>query len=500
MTKLKNVRISSNVMAWTLRVLYALTLVPMFMIGMYNYPSADDFSMTDTVYHAYKSGAGLLSLIWEAMKFGFHDYMTYTGYFTSAALTAFDPAVFGEQYYVVVFPITIITLTFATWYVFRCILTKALKVDPNWADVLSTLSLLAMVQCMPAGNARSEGFYWYSGTINYTFMFSASMIYVGLVISVIYDQRSRKQKYDLIMASILGFFAGGGNYLSSLSTALVSLIFIFYAFIWKKIPKRIVIPAVFMLIGFAISCAGPGNSVRREEVDGMGAIPAVFVCLLYTLHYCINQWTTWIVLSIFALMAVVAWKIAPQIQCKCQHPLIMFVMGYGFISANIMPPIYAESNIMAGRLVALFWMQYLIVVCFLIVYLVRYSYCYITGGAEKKQIGSELGNLSTRMVLALSLFILFGSALSVRGEHHFYTFTSAMVDLASGDAKQYRLECEERKQILNDPAVMNVELKSFSCRPELLFYSDIDPDESNWINKAVAYYYGKDRVVLIDNK
>lgn len=33
-------------------------------------------------------------------------------------------------------------------------------------------------------------------------------------------------------------------------------------------------------------------------------------------------------------------------------------------------------------------------------------------------------------------------------------------------------------------------------QPQLLFFSDVTTDTSDWVNKAVAEYYNKDSVVL----
>ncbi len=51
--------------------------------------------------------------------------------------------------------------------------------------------------------------------------------------------------------------------------------------------------------------------------------------------------------------------------------------------------------------------------------------------------------------------------------------------------------------VLRDAGIKNAELREYSVHPEMLFYMDVTPDSSEWINQATAIYYEKDTTVLL---
>ena len=98
--------------------------------------------------------------------------------------------------------------------------------------------------------------------------------------------------------------------------------------------------------------------------------------------------------------------------------------------------------------------------------------------------------------ILIIFILLFG--LTIFGQKGFKSLTSysAASSLISGEASTYKTEQEARLQILNNPDIKNAVLKPFTCKPAVLFFNDITPDSSNWINQAMAKYYDKDSVIL----
>ena len=68
--------------------------------------------------------------------------------------------------------------------------------------------------------------------------------------------------------------------------------------------------------------------------------------------------------------------------------------------------------------------------------------------------------------------------------------------LISGEGQTYHQEVMERIEVLNNPDISEVELKPFTCKPKLLFMSDITEDITDYKNQACALYYGKEAVKL----
>ena len=526
-------QVSLRKLSAVLAVIYVLGLLPVFAIARYNYASADDFGMGLAAYRAFSSTGNIFAAIGQGFYMAWYDYLHWMGYFTSTVFMSVPPNVFDERLYPIGVFLLIFVLTAGTLYFFRALFVKAWKIDKYASRCLALVTLLVTVQCMPEGSARVESFFWYCSGVNYVLLYSFGLFWMGLLISAVFDQSRGKRIYDLVMACILGFAVGGGNYMTSLSCAVIAVLVIIA--VLRSRHKELLAPCLFLLFGFALSCLAPGNNNRAQSLQGFGAVKTILIALYYTLSYCVNEYMTWAVLLFFALAAIIAWKAAEKVSFRFSYPALAVIFGYGMVSANIAPPLYAEGNIGAGRLVALFYMQYVLVAVLLEVYVVGWLRQYVTGGAsggqalpassqcfadgqdspedvpnrqsaaDAKQLpaaaqrdaGSvKLSAAMSGASLFLAAALIFGSALTVKADPDFYMATCAAQDLLNGHAARYKEQNDERRKILRDASVKDAVLDEFDDKPDLLFFSDIETDPSNWQNKALARYYGKDSVVL----
>ena len=71
-------------------------------MGLYDFPSADDFSMAREPHLYFAATGNFFGTIVEAFKKAIWIYYNYEGYYFSALLTCLCPAVFGEQFYFLV--------------------------------------------------------------------------------------------------------------------------------------------------------------------------------------------------------------------------------------------------------------------------------------------------------------------------------------------------------------------------------------------------------------
>ena len=96
------------------------------------------------------------------------------------------------------------------------------------------------------------------------------------------------------------------------------------------------------------------------------------------------------------------------------------------------------------------------------------------------------------------VILAFGSALCVIPSPHYYSATSCLYELATGNAARYAAENKERFRVLNDPSVDVAVLREFTDAPDILFFADIDdPGNGNyWINLKMAEYYNKKEIIL----
>lgn len=509
-------------LSYLLIVIYALSLIPVLVIGKYDYPSADDFSMGLGTRLVYEATGSLFAVAGKILSETARYYRTWIGYFTSCLFTTVSPATFGEAWYALTPAVILLALHIGVAVFFYALMEKALGMNRYVRRCMTVLALFLMVQRMPEGSLRVEAFYWYSGAGNYTLTFSAGLLYLAFYVLSVCGVRSKNRSLFLVLSCIMGFLAGGGNYLSALSFAVVSVLFAIYLVNMKtrqgensRMGRLCVIgrllPAAFYLCGFAVSCLSPGNRIRGGEAEGYGALKSILLSLYYTLSYPLNQWMNWAVLLILALTGVIFWmgfaektegSGAQAVQLRFAAPFPAAVLAYGIVSCVVTPALYAQGNMDAGRIQSTFWLHAVLVLLLLEWYLVGGLYRRFSK-EQNASAASCLQNVSTApclqngaggFVRAILLFFLVFSLLAVKGNPDFYTGTSAVSELLDGSAAQYGRENEERLRILKNPGEQDVVLPRYTAQPNLLYFEDVSEDPGDWINQKMSEYYGKNSI------
>lgn len=516
-------------LSYLLIVIYALSLIPVLVIGKYDYPSADDFSMGLGTRLVYEATGSLLAVAGKILSETVRYYRTWIGYFSSCLFTTVSPATFGEAWYALTPAVILLALHVGVAVFFYALMEKALGMNRYARRCMTVLALFLMVQRMPEGSLRVEAFYWYSGAGNYTLTFSAGLLYLAFYVLSVCGVRSKNRSLFLVLACIMGFLAGGGNYLSALSFAVVSVLFAVYL-VKRKIRQgensrmgRLCVignflPAAFYLCGFAVSCLSPGNQIRGGEAEGYGVLKSILLSLYYTLSYPLNQWMNWAVLLILALAGVIFWMgfteiefseanakaggaAAPEkagngaqaVQLGFTAPFPAAVLAYGIVSCVVTPALYAQGNMDAGRIQSTFWLHAVLVLLLLEWYLVGGLYRRFSKEQNASAV-SCLQNGAGGFVRAILLFFIVFSLLAVKGNPDFYTGTSAVSELLDGSAAQYGRENEERLRILKNPREQDAVLPRYTVQPNLLYFEDVSEDPDDWINQKMSEYYGKNSI------
>ncbi len=502
-------------LSWILLAVYILMLIPVLWIGRYDAPSADDFSMglgTRLVYEETGSVAAVLGkILSETIRY----YQTWIGYFTSCLFTTVSPATFGDGWYWLTPVIVLGGLHIGVIFFLYALMERLLGMDRYARRCMSVLLLFLMVQLMPEGAPRAEAFYWYSGAGNYTLTFSLGLCYLGCLILAVHACGRRKRFLWWATACLLGFLTGGGNYLSALSNAIVSAVFlilllllrsgcmgrvlperghVLYADDWKWMHA---VPAMCNLVGLAVSCLAPGNRIRGEETGGYGAVKSIVLSLYYTLSYPMNQWLSWAVIAVLAMAAVVfaaAFQSEMSVKMKetlsFRHPFVAIIFSYGIVSAAVTPALYAQGNMDAGRIQSTFWLHAVLVLLILEWYLIGVLVC--AGVTVPIRPGRRA------LAGAAGLWIVF-SLLAVKGNPDLYTGSRAAADLINGSAARYGEENGRRFAILQDEGQQDAELPRYCARPSLLYYMDVSEDPEDWVNQKLSEYYHKSSVRGVQN-
>ena len=522
-----------RVLQWLLCCLLVVSLLPLLKDGWYDHPSADDLSMGLEAGLTFRETGSFLQTLGAGFTKTGTLYRTWIGYFTSAFLSVLPPQTWGEGWYRITPLLALGSLCLGTALFLHALLVRCLDADRYVTGCITALVLILSIQCLPAGSARVEGLYWYSGAINYTFLYGLGLVWLALLLcladprdavtTTASDPRPIKSSLPLcIIASLLGFLIGGGNYMTALSCAMVAVLMLLWALLRDRFcvllhldpptsrphPWLLVLPCLCQLLGFMISCAAPGNRIRGAGISGMGAIQTVLFALYYVLHFCVDAWSDWAMWLFLVMLAPFLWAATRRCRLRFQLPGLMVILAWGFAGANIAPPLYATGNIEAGRIQALFWFQYVLLLVLLEGYLIGWLRRILTGHIETQVSGSQSmeammdqalaqpSSASLRFLGVTCCVFLFGAALQVQARPEAFTSTSALLDLVDGSAQAYDDQYNKRLEKLLDDTSDAVTLTPYTERPSLLFFSDISEDSEEWSNQAMAQYYGKTSVRL----
>lgn len=478
-----------------------LSILPIIILGFYNYPCADDFSASDTAYWAWKNTGSVFAVMKAAWDNVVFNYLEWSGVFMSVFWTSLQPGIFGERFYGITTLLAVVLFVAGGFYLGHVVFEKYLKTDKYLARGIVVLYLFTSIQCMPEGN---EGLYWHAAVVNYTWAFAFLLILLGLVLSAYAEEKQGKKYGKVFLACVLGVFVGGGNYLTALQGSLWLILFALIGCLALKYKEKssfltackksvgIFLPALSTVAAFAASVLAPGNKVRMSSGSGMNPVKAVLVSFHYFLNDPIEEWITWPVIVLLALAIPFMWHMVGKTEFSFAYPGVAAFLGFCMVSAAFTPNLYAQGDVGGGRLADTIY--------FIWIFWIYAVTCYVVGWVRKNLLKAKSGTyemLSLRSktyILGLSCFWLICSALTVMIDEGTYIGTLAGNTILSGQAKQYKAENEARLELLLDDSMQDVVLQGFSDPPELLLFQDIAYDEDDWLNQVMAQYYGKGSV------
>lgn len=481
---------------------YIASLIPLLWIGCYNYPAADDYTFGAACRNVWVETHSVIAVLARALLRAWEYYQNWAGCMSSSFFMALQPGVFGEGFYKVTSFLMIGIISLSTLYLMHVIFVKLFGCNPCLIHSISMLMLFVMIQCMPDS---AEGLFWYNGAMHYTFMHGISLFFYGVLISAVLEENHRKKRLSFIISAFLGLIAGMGNYMTALNVGIVLALALIGLIIGKKFKGQqlIMIPSIVFYLSFIINMTAPGNAARAAVSGGMNPIKAVFASFYYVLDYCLGAWSGWVTLVFAIITAMLFWNASKGVDFDFPCPLFVAFMNYCILSAMVTPPLFGAGNIEAGRIKSLIYMMYILLLAFTV--------CYVTGWAQKR-LGAEavLGKkdaeaagmvkasqLSLNSKIAVSgciVFLLIGSALCLVPNPEYYTFSVAAADILNGNAAAYGAAMQERADIYNASAGMDVEVGPLPAKPKLLCTSDISADSEDWVNLGVCRFYGLNSV------
>ena len=415
-----------------------------------------------------------------------------------------QPGLFGERFYGMTTFISVGLFVGAAICLTYVIGSRYIKGNRyHWISVC-ILYVFTSVQCMPDGN---EGLYWHAGGANYTWGY-AFLLFLTACVLFLYKEGSKKKWLQMALACILAVLVGGGNYITALQgciwLVLLDIVMLYndthvkkdsYGKILKK-NASVIIPTLTIIIAFLASVLAPGNQVRMGMSKGMEPAEAVLESFRYTLTMPLEDWLHWPVWILLAMSVPFMWNIIKTQSFTFPCPGIVILLGYCLTAAGFTPSLYAQGMVQAGRLQD--------TVYYILILMLYVSVFYVTGWLYHKkkkqqrqknsvQEKQELSVLAKECILVLFLVWGVGSVFHMTYSTELYVGTDAAYAIVSGQAESYRQENEKRVELL-ESTEENVILPKFTNAPELLQFEDISPNPGEWLNTAMAEYYGKESV------
>lgn len=478
-----------------------ISLIPLVWIGMYNFPSADEYSEGLLAHQAWIQDGNIFSVIFAAISKVIEEYSTWSGIYTAKFLSAFPLSVFGKVGYVISAPLVLTVFILSVRYLFNQIMVKAIGIGKHYSDSIVCIVLFIIIQCMiPSG--RVELFYWYCGAANYTITASVSFLFLGSLISLYYFESTKIWKLVLKVLGIciLAFLVGGGNLLSTLNTIIVVTIVLLLFLIehkYSSIPtaKLFLLPAIVLLIGATISIIAPGNAIRAAYSSGFSPIKAVMVSFYDYFYYCIGEWTTWPVVLMLVVLAPIFWRVLANCRYKFRFPGIVILFGYGLTSAMFTPSLFATGDFSAGRLQGMAYIMYILTLVLSEGYVIGY---FRNKHRNIENCDNQYSHNELLLIMGTLIFFGFASALTIVPENHYFTYSSAITDLMNGSAQEFSKELEEREELYVS-GEKDIVVKQLTVEPQLLFFSDIVGDGNGWIRDAICRYYGLNSLTVRDD-
>lgn len=467
--------------------------LPLLILGHFDYPSADDWSLGKLTSQAVRDGEGIVGVLKQAVNSVLLWREKGEPRFSAAFLGTLQPGIWGEHFYRITPWLMIGSLFFSEIllcsYLFRGEGTKKMVLPV----VIPSLALQLL--CVPY---PVESFYWYVGGVNYTFAFSLSLILLYLFLRLKDGNLKRgKTVLYMILGGFLAVVVGGNNYSASLSSAcvFVSLSFLLLfrdrrAFV-RNLPITVLETAALVLCLVA-----PGNQIRLNDEFGgttTGAVYAVSMSLWRSLTN-IYSWTTVKILIMMVLIAPFLWKAMRRLPFSFRYPAVFTLYTFGIYASQIVATMYVDGSTGGRRMADILYYGYhvwlLLNEGYWIGWIQRRRW------TEENPVLSRMRNwLMPRLVL---WFCVVGVILAgVLGVVELKTLSTyrACVWLVKGYASEYAQAWEERLEVLKDDSVKTVYFDPLPGYEELIFYTDLKYGE-NWVNKACAEYYDKEYVGL----
>jgi len=356
-------------------ICFLLSVIPLYIIGMYAHPSVDDYYYGTQTVQAWNETHSIASVIKCSFDEMLNTYNIWQGNFSAIFLMRLQPGIFGEQYYFITPLILLSAYIGFSIFFFYTALKKIFKTDSYLAATVGIcLTFVSMQLCM----TPSDSFYWYNGAIYYTFFYSLMLFLFALLIRMRTAKAAGTVIFTLI-SSVLAFLIGGSNYATALFMCII-LALAAAAAIYSVLTKKnkvirsyhmaaYIIVALAAMAGLFISMAAPGNALRQDSVGGSTGIIKTFIYTFAFGGYSIAKVLNAPCLIFFVCMIPAFYSIAKKSGFSYRYPLLVAVFTFGLYCSMGTPVFYAQGLRMPYRMMNIIFFAAYVYIAFNMIYI-----------------------------------------------------------------------------------------------------------------------------------
>lgn len=469
-----------------------LSVIPLLLLASFNHPSADDFSYGLLTAHIWNDTGSILETLNAAFITVKNTYLNWQGSFSGVFLMALQPSIFGETWYsmgtYIILTGLLVGMLFLTKTLFVLFLTKS----KQYAYLIGFILFVFSIQLAPYPR---QSYYWYNGSIYYTFFYGIALIFSALVLKMQRSDNPKKRILLQVLSIVLALIIGGSNYVTALQTALLLMLFSIYLIASKCKNIAPVLIVFFALIAaLGVSILAPGNRIRQAMIPSHPSVVQAIIASFFWTGLHIFKWTSLYLIGLYLVLAPYIVHAVRSSTLSFKKPWLVALIGFTVLAAGIAPSIYGLGT-PPERVQN--------IVYYLFVLFASITVFYTTGWFQRKQIrvfSNEFEQWAKRKQLhsPVSIF-LFGALVLFAAfvQEPDIAVKESIQSLVSGEAKQYDVEANERLKWYLDKRIKRVRVHKFSAKPSLLFNGDVDSNVDYWQNTTVAKYYDKESVVSV---
>jgi hypothetical protein len=489
---------SKRLLAWLCALVLAASVLPLYVLSLYNHPYYDDYLFSAQVHAAWQKTHSLGAVLEAAVQSVAYTRATWQGTYTGTILSNVQPGVFSESLYFLTTFLLLTVFLLCFGFLLKVLFGDLLGLDKPSLVILISLALTLLVQLMPDPD---EAFFWFNGGIGNTFIYSMLALSLGLCVKLLRAKRLALQILLLAALLLLMILLGGGSYGGGLFGLGLYGCLTAWAFLRKqpKAPLLLLLTLVFLGC-FLYSMSAPGNTVRAGVIaSGVSPVKAVAQALYYGTALA-GSFLSLPTLGVTALVLPFLYTAAKASPFPFSHPWLWLGAGLGLFCTQLVPPLYGGVFIGGGRIVDTYWQSFAVLWLLYAFYLTGYTLRRMEK-AQQAQALSLPSPVQRGLLLASALLLVVGCLGYKRPADKTYGLPnlsgiSAALSVVTGEARQYDLEMTAREALLNDPSQPEITLSPLSRVPEVFMKDLLIPGSADDPRPALLEYYGKTAIRL----